>query len=137
MAEIPACWRCGHSLEELSLPLGRVDECPGCRSQLHVCRMCVFFDPATIKQCREDDADEVMEKERANFCEYFQVNFNAFDESIAAADRDASEQLQQLFGDTDSSASKSKKKKSKKKKKSSGRKKNDPGGGTSPEDLFK
>ena len=74
MADIPVCWRCGHSLEELSMPPGRLDECPECRSQLHVCRMCAFFNPEVIRACREDDADEVMEKERANFCDYFQAN---------------------------------------------------------------
>ncbi|MDP6436104.1 MAG: hypothetical protein QF790_06080 [Gammaproteobacteria bacterium] len=142
MADIPVCWRCGRGLEDLNLPFGRLDECPECRSQLHVCRMCIFFDPAAIKECREDDADEVRGKERANFCDYFQANSNAFDESIAAADRDASEQLEQLFGDKSpakgkSNKGKSHKGKSKKKKKSSGKKANKPVSDPSPEDLFK
>ncbi|HJP03912.1 MAG: hypothetical protein QGH46_05975 [Gammaproteobacteria bacterium] len=124
MADIPVCWRCGHSLEELSMPPGRLDECPECRSQLHVCRMCAFFNPEVIRACREDDADEVMEKERANFCDYFQANSNAFDESFAAADRDASEQLEQLFGEEQDSDAKDE---------PSGKS----SGGSSAEDLFK
>lgn len=99
MADILGCWRCGHSLEALSLPLGRLDECPECSSQLHACRMCAFFDPKVIRACREDDAEEVQKKEHANFCDYFQANLHAFDESFAAADQKASEQLGQLFGD--------------------------------------
>ena len=61
-------YRCGASLADISLPFTRLEECPACENYLHVCRMCVYFDPAVPKQCREDDAEEVQEKERANFC---------------------------------------------------------------------
>lgn len=91
------CYRCGASLEALSLPLGRLDECPECEVQLHVCRMCVHFDPRVTRQCREDDADEVRDKARANFCDYFRPSENAHDPGFAAADRQARDQLDSLF----------------------------------------
>jgi hypothetical protein len=31
----------------------------------------VFHDPSCDNQCREPQADRVLEKERANFCDYF------------------------------------------------------------------
>ena len=34
------CHHCGTSLAALSLPFTRLDECPKCRAQLHVCKMC-------------------------------------------------------------------------------------------------
>ncbi|MGI9291480.1 MAG: hypothetical protein ACR2QG_09440 [Gammaproteobacteria bacterium] len=101
------CWRCGKGLEALSLPLSRLDECPDCTVHLHVCRMCVNFDPVVSRACREDAADEVLEKERANFCDYFQPSANAFDQDIASADQQARDQLSALFGDGGSSKDKS------------------------------
>lgn len=98
MAELLRCWRCGEGLADLSLPLARLDECPACTVPLHVCRMCTRFDAAVVRQCREDDADEVLEKERPNFCDYFSPSADAFDGAVAAADEAARAQLDGLFG---------------------------------------
>ncbi|MGI9331043.1 MAG: hypothetical protein ACR2QB_10045 [Gammaproteobacteria bacterium] len=87
-------------MTELSLPLGRLDECPACEVQVHVCRMCVHFAPQVAKQCREDDAEEVREKARANFCDYFQPSAAAHDPGFAAGDSQARSQLAGLFGET-------------------------------------
>jgi hypothetical protein len=99
MADLLHCWRCGTDLNSLSLPLARLDECPECTVHLHVCRMCSYFDPVMTRSCREDDAEEVKEKERANFCDYFKPSAGAFDADIAAADRSAQAQLGTLFGE--------------------------------------
>ena len=65
------CWKCGTSLAGVLVPFARVAECPQCRADLHVCRMCKFFDPGVRRGCKEPVADEVSERERANFCGYF------------------------------------------------------------------
>ena len=65
------CWKCGLSIEELPMPLSRMAECRKCHAQLHVCKLCEFYDVHVADQCREPVADRVMEKERANFCGYF------------------------------------------------------------------
>jgi hypothetical protein len=104
MTETLRCYRCGASLEALSLPLARLDECPSCTMQVHVCRMCVFFDPHVARQCREDDADEVKEKERANFCDYFKPSPDAHEPRFASAESKAKDQLAGLFGDGQSDA---------------------------------
>ena len=97
MPESFTCWKCGGALQELLLPLPRHEECPHCRAQLHVCRMCVYFDTAAPQQCREPVAEKVSDKQRANFCGYFQINPQAYtDPSDQAAD---SQQLDALFGD--------------------------------------
>ena len=64
------CWKCGTSLAEVLVPFARVAECPRCRADLHVCRMCEFFDPGVRRGCKEPVADEVSDRERANFCGY-------------------------------------------------------------------
>jgi hypothetical protein len=60
--------------------------------------MCSHFDLAVPRACREDDAEEVLEKERTNFCDYFSPSSQAFDTGIAAADSKARTQLDGLFG---------------------------------------
>jgi len=73
------CYRCGASLAALSLPLSRQDECPQCENYLHVCKMCTHFDATVLRQCREDGAEEVIEKDRLNFCDWFVPSESAFD----------------------------------------------------------
>ena len=96
------CYRCGMSLESLSMPLSRRDSCPGCAADLHSCAMCVFFDPAVPGQCREDGAEEVKEKELANFCDWFKPSDNAFDAERKREADDARQALDALFGDDES-----------------------------------
>jgi len=72
------CWKCGAALAELPLPLSRLAECPACRAYLHVCRACLHFSSGIPKQCDEEDAEEVKEKERPNFCDYFTPNPRAY-----------------------------------------------------------
>lgn len=92
------CWHCGTPLQDIPLPIGRREECPHCSSSLHVCRMCEFYDVSAAKQCREPMADEVTDKEAANFCDYFRPRYGL----TAAADPDAADaraKLAALFGD--------------------------------------
>ncbi len=92
------CWKCGHSLEELSLPLRRLEECPACAAELHVCRMCEFYDTGVAKHCREPVADEVKDKIRANFCDYFKPTPQAYRPGDSSAAERARSELEALFG---------------------------------------
>jgi hypothetical protein len=85
-------------LQELLLPLARHEECSHCRAQLHVCRMCVYFDTAAPQQCREPVAENVSDKQRANFCGYFQINPQAY-ASPSDQSADSHRQLDALFAD--------------------------------------
>jgi ribosome-binding protein aMBF1 (putative translation factor) len=92
------CWKCGAALAALSLPLRRLDECPQCRAELHVCRMCVEYDTSIAKHCREPTAEEVRDKQSANFCDHFKPRAGAWTApDTAALDRSRSE-LERLFG---------------------------------------
>lgn len=93
------CYNCNYSLSGLSLPLSRRDMCPSCSVHLHVCKMCVAYDPAVIGQCREDDADEVLDKNRLNFCEWFAPGTGAFDAGRQAEQAKAQADLDSLFGE--------------------------------------
>lgn len=92
------CWRCGASLADLTPPIERRDECPACRAQLYVCKFCEFFDPKVAKQCREPVADEVKDKDRANFCGYFTPNPGAYVPADSSTGHKAKAELDALFG---------------------------------------
>lgn len=98
MAHDLVCWKCGRSLAALSLPLRRLDVCPGCRSELHVCKLCVDYDRAVAKHCREPTAEEVRDKERANFCDHYKPRAGAYVPLNTASVEQARAELEKLFG---------------------------------------
>ncbi len=107
MTEELQCWKCGAAVVDEPLPLAREAECRHCRAQLHVCRMCEFYDESVAGRCREPVADEVHEKERANFCDYFVAAPGAFVVRDDSPGITARRELDQLFsgdsGGTDNS----------------------------------
>lgn len=92
------CWKCGTSVADHLLPLARTAECGSCRAELCVCKMCIFYDVNIAKSCRETIADEVYNKELANFCDYFSVKENAYQPPDTADAAQAKSELEQLFG---------------------------------------
>ena len=92
------CWKCGASLAPLTLPLRRLEECPACHAELHVCRMCVDYDTRVAKHCREPIAEEVSDKTRANFCDLFKPRPLAFVPPNTAEVDKARAELEKLFG---------------------------------------
>jgi len=51
--------------------VGRRDACPSCGVDLHSCRQCRHYDVRLDNECRESQAERVLDKERANFCDWF------------------------------------------------------------------
>jgi hypothetical protein len=92
------CWKCGADLEALTLPLSRRDECKHCRAELHACRMCVEYDVRVAKHCREPTAEEVSDKQRANFCDHFRPRPGAWQPPDQAAVDKSRAELERLFG---------------------------------------
>ncbi len=64
------CFSCKRELE-VGEKTGRTETCPFCNADLHCCLNCRFYDPAAYNQCREPQAERVVEKDRSNFCDYF------------------------------------------------------------------
>ena len=63
------CRRCGADAE-VERP-GRRDACPKCDTDLHACVQCTFYAPGQYNDCREPQAERVVDPESANFCDYF------------------------------------------------------------------
>ena len=66
------CSFCNNAFE-LSGKVNRNDTCPHCQKDLRCCKQCKFFDPHSYNECREVSAERIVEKERANFCDFFMV----------------------------------------------------------------
>jgi ribosome-binding protein aMBF1 (putative translation factor) len=97
MSHSLVCWKCGQSLAALSLPLRRLDVCKACNAELHVCKLCVDYDTSYAKHCREPTAEEVRNKEEANFCDHFKPKSGAYTpKNVAEVDR-AKAALDALF----------------------------------------
>jgi len=73
-----ACFSCGVAnsfVDRLSLKA----ECEKCGEDLHCCKNCRFYDVGAYNECKESSADVVREKERANFCDYYQAGDGLFE----------------------------------------------------------
>ncbi len=84
-----SCQQCG--AKRSLLPGGKIyrrDVCAQCGADLHSCAHCRFFDPSRNNQCAEPQAEWVKDKDRSNFCGYFdpRTSVDALSRS-AAADR--------------------------------------------------
>ena len=60
--------------------------------------MCEFFDPGVRRGCKEPVAEEVSDRERANFCGYFRPVAGAGPRAEDGAARAARDELDGLFG---------------------------------------
>jgi len=81
------CWKCRAKIEyPFGSRVGTRDVCPKCKSDLHSCRDCQFYDPSKHNQCAETQAEWVRDKEAANYCGYFRPNPTL----LASEDRPAS-----------------------------------------------
>lgn len=76
-------------------PIGRQTQCPFCGADLHVCLNCVFYEPGVYNNCRESQAERVLDKSRSNFCDYFRFR-NSKENAVASA-VNAKDKLAALF----------------------------------------
>ncbi len=91
------CWKCCEALEDVLIPFSRLAKCRACKADLHVCRMCEFFDSTVSNSCREPVAENVNDKKRANFCGYFQPGDNTRTNNSTVIDS-GRDSLEGLFG---------------------------------------
>ena len=97
------CFNCGWEWKRAHLP-GRRDTCDECNPDLRCCRNCIHYDMIVAHQCRERRAEPVDEKDRNNYCEYFDFarrNFKKIERSEGDKTREdeANETLRKLLGD--------------------------------------
>ncbi|HOC44969.1 MAG: hypothetical protein PHT96_08090 [Syntrophorhabdaceae bacterium] len=86
------CNKCGTPVETDKISFR--DDCQVCHEDLHTCLNCIFYDTGKSNSCREDKADFVKEKDRANFCEYFRFTER---KTQASAKEEAEKRWKELF----------------------------------------
>lgn len=98
------CYRCGATIDaEGGVFRGTV--CPSCGADARVCKNCTFYAPGKHWDCKETVPEEVRDKERANFCDYFRpstaaaTTTNSYEQKRAGA-RSA---FDSLFGQIETS----------------------------------
>lgn len=67
------CYKCSTAL---SLPSGEVSRgasCDKCSTDVRCCKNCRHYDTSSYNDCRERQAERVLDKERSNMCDYFQL----------------------------------------------------------------
>jgi len=79
------CHACQKELSFSDSKISFREECIHCRGDVHACKNCQFYDPKAYNECKESSADVVREKDRANYCEYFQVRTGGLAEKDKAA----------------------------------------------------
>lgn len=89
----PACKRL-HSFSDL-VPFRA--ECEACAADLHVCISCRMYDRYAENECREDAAEPVAKKDRANLCEYYKPLAPGAPDAAASAADEAKRKLEALF----------------------------------------
>jgi hypothetical protein len=72
MIKAVMCWYCGSPVT--SEVTGRSLRCRECGKDLRVCENCRFLLPGSRSGCSEANADPVLDKERANFCDWFSLD---------------------------------------------------------------
>ena len=90
------CYHCGHEFDD-GARAGREEVCPDCGGDVHVCRNCAFFDPAAYNQCRETQAERVLDKERSNFCDFFRFGNGGVRVPGTDHTKEAKDKLASLF----------------------------------------
>ena len=65
------CYSC-KKLVKLEYKVSFREECPGCGADLHICFNCRFYDPSAYNECKESSTEKVADKEKNNYCEYFE-----------------------------------------------------------------
>lgn len=87
------CHSCKQTLS-FETKVGRREECPVCKADIHCCLNCAFFDRTASKQCREPIAESAKDKQKANFCDYF-----TFAESAERSPESEIEKSRKALGD--------------------------------------
>ena len=98
MTDDIVCWRCGAPIAQDVFPIRREEVCAACDADLHVCKLCTFYNSRLSDGCDEPIAGHVSIKDRANFCDYFKPRPSAQQQKDAHAQATTKSQLDALFG---------------------------------------
>ncbi|MDH5680059.1 MAG: hypothetical protein OEZ36_00610 [Spirochaetota bacterium] len=89
-----ACYHCDSPWDGDGKP-GRQESCSHCGADLRICHNCVFHDGSSYNECREPQAERVLDKDKSNFCDYFTFRDSA--KKTDSPDTGARQKFDDLF----------------------------------------
>ena len=90
------CHRCGSEIP-LTAKAQRTDSCPSCYSDVKCCLNCRFYHRSANNQCLEPQAEWCPDKEKANFCEFFEFRETAIGPSGSGSGGSDKDRAKALF----------------------------------------
>ena len=75
--------------------VGYRDTCERCDADLHACSNCAHHDASVYNECREPSAERILDRERANRCEWFRPS--SADAFAEEAKKSSMSELEALF----------------------------------------
>ncbi len=93
------CFSCGKEFP-YGFRVYRNTHCPVCDADAKVCLNCRFYSPGAHWDCSETVDDEVKDKDRANFCDFFVLGRDGGPDSRETEKKNsARDAFKGLFGD--------------------------------------
>jgi predicted RNA-binding Zn-ribbon protein involved in translation (DUF1610 family) len=93
---VSRCAQCGTVLQAFTEPVG---QCPKCGFELHACKQCAYFDPASRFECTQPIPQRIPRKDIKNDCKFYAMRVMVEKETSASAARvdDARKAFENLF----------------------------------------
>ncbi len=93
---VSRCAQCGAVLNAFTEPVG---QCPKCGFELHSCKQCSHFDPASRFECTEQIPERIPRKDVKNDCKFYAMRVMVEKETSTSAVRvdDARKAFENLF----------------------------------------
>ncbi len=87
------CWSCSR-VWEFNPPMARSESCDKCGWDARVCLNCRFYDKSAYRECVEEQAELVKDKDKRNFCTWFEPALN----QLLSSQSPSVNPLDSLFG---------------------------------------
>lgn len=93
---VSRCAQCGTVLQGFAEPAGR---CAKCGFELHSCKQCTNFDPASRFECTQPIPERIPRKDARNDCKFYSMRVMVEKETSTSAARtdDARKAFENLF----------------------------------------
>jgi predicted RNA-binding Zn-ribbon protein involved in translation (DUF1610 family) len=94
---VSRCSQCGSLLQSQDEPVGR---CPKCGFELHSCKQCTYFDPASRFECAQPIPKRIPRKDERNECTFYSMRVMVEKETSSPAPvraGDARQAFENLF----------------------------------------
>ena len=94
---VSRCGQCGTLLASLPDPVGK---CLKCGFELHSCKQCTYFDPASRFECTQPIRERIARKDQLNSCTFYSISVRVEKQTstpLSARPADAKQAFENLF----------------------------------------